>query len=650
MQAPFFYRPLDAALSTLAMGHNVGAPSLVIQSGDAPLFGNPTPSTPLRVTVSRASDGSRCHFSVNGRTGNVLTVSGVLDGYSDLQFNSGDKVGVLVSAGTILDLQAGILSTVDALNTIELTPGPQGPRGFQGTSGPAGVQGNQGPQGSQGNQGASVVGPQGVAGQIGPQGGVGLQGPSGSNGEDSTVAGPQGQIGSQGPRGFQGFQGPASTLAGPQGPVGVGSQGPQGSQGNQGDSVVGPQGPQGYQGPNGVVGVVPVSSGGTGQTTAPAARDAILGSPPSDYATNPAVFAASNIGIGYQSISSYSVALGGGSTISNNTTQAGLTIKGSTTGSTGVQTADLLFLTKGDFSKALFVDYNCNVTATSFSGVGTGLTALNASNLASGTVNTARLGSGTASSSTYLRGDGTWSPVISGGSPQGSQGAIQYNANGSFAGDSALTWDVTNHRLGVNTASPACPLHVNAVAGKPAFLMAGTDSSGGYNSDPNNGVGFTLSSNSYNNRQLTLFDSAQIGNPSAYGFRYIMGFPVPIIDALTGDAQGHGNLTLGQSDTLIGFGFNAGQPQNAIQAQAHILNGASNHPVLIAQGASGQSVDLVQHRDSSGNVISGVNNTGCYRMALTNGQPASSPAPGTTMFDPATNLLWIMGNNGWTSK
>ena len=44
-------------------------------------------------------------------------------------------------------------------------------------------------------------------------------------------------------------------------------------------------------------------------------------------------------------------------------------------------------------------------------GNGSGLTALNASNLASGTVPTARLGSGTASSSTFLRGDSTFQTV-----------------------------------------------------------------------------------------------------------------------------------------------------------------------------------------------------------------------------------------------
>jgi hypothetical protein len=59
------------------------------------------------------------------------------------------------------------------------------------------------------------------------------------------------------------------------------------------------------------------------------------------------------------------------------------------------------------------------VTATTFSGAhsgsGASLTSLNASNLSSGTVPTAQLGSGTANSTTYLRGDSTWATVSASG-------------------------------------------------------------------------------------------------------------------------------------------------------------------------------------------------------------------------------------------
>ena len=51
------------------------------------------------------------------------------------------------------------------------------------------------------------------------------------------------------------------------------------------------------------------------------------------------------------------------------------------------------------------------MTATTFSGSGASLTALNATNLGSGTVPTARLGTGTASSTTFLAGDQTYKTI-----------------------------------------------------------------------------------------------------------------------------------------------------------------------------------------------------------------------------------------------
>jgi hypothetical protein len=49
-----------------------------------------------------------------------------------------------------------------------------------------------------------------------------------------------------------------------------------------------------------------------------------------------------------------------------------------------------------------------------FNGTGSNVTSLNASNISSGTVAVARLGSGTPSASNFLRGDGSWQVGVSG--------------------------------------------------------------------------------------------------------------------------------------------------------------------------------------------------------------------------------------------
>ena len=67
---------------------------------------------------------------------------------------------------------------------------------------------------------------------------------------------------------------------------------------------------------------------------------------------------------------------------------------------------DIIFQSNG--SNVATLDQAGLLTATTFAGSGASLTALNATNLASGTVPTARLGTGTANSTVHLRGDGTW--------------------------------------------------------------------------------------------------------------------------------------------------------------------------------------------------------------------------------------------------
>ncbi len=81
---------------------------------------------------------------------------------------------------------------------------------------------------------------------------------------------------------------------------------------------------------------------------------------------------------------------------------------------------------------------------------GTNLTALNANSLASGTVGTARLGSGTADNTTFLRGDNTWAVP---------SGATQWTTTGSN-----INYAASGGNVGVGQANPAYKLDVNGTA------------------------------------------------------------------------------------------------------------------------------------------------------------------------------------------
>ncbi len=84
-----------------------------------------------------------------------------------------------------------LIVVATALAVAACSPGPQGPKGEQGSAGPQGAKGEQGPPGSQGAKGE-----QGIPGPQGPQGPKGEQGPSGPAG----LAGPPGSPGSSGLR------------------------------------------------------------------------------------------------------------------------------------------------------------------------------------------------------------------------------------------------------------------------------------------------------------------------------------------------------------------------------------------------------------------------------------------------------------------
>lgn len=95
-------------------------------------------------------------------------------------------------------------------------------------------------------------------------------------------------------------------------------------------------------------------------------------------------------------------------------------------------------------NKTAPIQHNGYIKAYGFYGSGAGINFLNANYLAAGTVPTARLGTGTANSSSYLRGDGTWAVIANGGKvgiPNQTTGIFTYYSTLEDARDSAVSGD-----------------------------------------------------------------------------------------------------------------------------------------------------------------------------------------------------------------
>lgn len=137
---------------------------------------------------------------------------------------------------------------------------------------------------------------------------------------------------------------------------------------------------------------------------------------------------------------------------------------------------DWLTLTRtGNQATAIAFDSNATsftgtVSGTSFTGShignGSGLTNLNGSNIASGTVGTAHLGSGTATSSNFLRGDGTWSV------PPGTVSSVSVVTSNGVSGTVATPGSTPAITLTLGAITPTSVAAIGAVSG--TSLSAGS--------------------------------------------------------------------------------------------------------------------------------------------------------------------------------
>ena len=137
-----------------------------------------------------------------------------------------------------------------------------------------------------------------------------------------------------------------------------------------------------------------------------------------------------------------------------------------------------------------------------------------ASAITSGTIATARLGTGTADNTTYLRGDNTWATPSGGGGLSGlTQDYMQWANTSSSLAPSLLYVRSDNGFLGVNNTAPTAPLHVKSDSLGALDLPIAHIESSGYTKGRMSGVNASIWQFKVGADKLSSVGGSSNGNP-----------------------------------------------------------------------------------------------------------------------------------------
>jgi len=206
--------------------------------------------------------------------------------------------------------------------------------------------------------------------------------------------------------------------------------------------------------------------------------------------------------------------------------------------------------------------------------------------------------------------------------PAGNTGEIQFNNAGAFGADSGLFWDNANKRLGVGTNAPKAKCQINGLLSFVSSVVT-----------PSPGANFTPSGSTL--RIATYYENFII---NGLGTALNGGTGVTSLDLFAlGTAGGwSGELrffTSNSSTTPVErlsikntglIGINETTPL----ARIHTKAAAATDIVSIFQGATSQSANLSEWRDSAGSVLASVGKGGSFNPVSL----ADSAAPNNSIY------------------
>ena len=211
----------------------------------------------------------------------------------------------------------------------------------------------------------------------------------------------------------------------------------------------------------------------------------------------------------------------------------------------------------------------------------------------------------------------------------GSNGQIQFNRLGSFAGNGNLFWDFTNKRLGVGTSTPAqakAKIVIGSAAEQGLVLQAAASQTGNL-TEWRDSTGAALTAISSTGR-LSIGTSSTAGVLNLPAFQWI--------------AWGGGALLKGDG-TTVSLNNAPFDGITTLSARSVVANVTSASAVpIIAKAAASQTANLTEWQNSAGTVLASVDPSGAIKFSSS--YILDTAAGFARLKDSSGNILWYFNN------